>query len=147
MLPSLLRPTPSEGRWTGLLSAACLFVMSLTLNIASSSAAEHTQDSLATVQTRLGDDSAILVDVRELNEWEAGHLQQAILFSLSSIPDAIEKKTLGEHLPKEKIIYCHCRSGQRCLKAADLLQAAGYDVRPLKPGYQDLLDSGFKKGE
>ena len=32
--------------------------------------------------------------------------------------------------------------------AADALQKLGYkDVRPLKPGYKELLDAGFSKAE
>ncbi|MNC96941.1 hypothetical protein D3C83_144460 [compost metagenome] len=45
---------------------------------------------------------------------------------------------------KGKIVYCHCGSGVRCLKAADELKKLGYDVRPLKPGYKDLLKAGFE---
>jgi len=46
-------------------------------------------------------------------------------------------------IPKDKIVYCHCGPGVRCLKAADELKKLGYDVRPLKPGYADLLKAGF----
>ena len=35
----------------------------------------------------------------------------------------------------------------RSLKAADVLLKLGYDVRPLKPGYEDLVKSGFKVAE
>jgi rhodanese-related sulfurtransferase len=48
-------------------------------------------------------------------------------------------------LPKEKVIYCHCRSGGRCLTAAEILKKLGYDVRPLKPGYRDLVEAGFPR--
>ena len=33
------------------------------------------------------------------------------------------------------------------LTAADLLKKQGYDVRPLKDGYKDLLKAGFPKAE
>ena len=46
-------------------------------------------------------------------------------------------------LPKDKIIYCHCLVGGRCLEAARLLQPLGYDVRPLKAGYPSLVKAGF----
>jgi rhodanese-related sulfurtransferase len=51
------------------------------------------------------------------------------------------------HCPKDKIIYCHCRSGRRCLTAADILKKQGYDVRPLKAGYEDLLKAGFPQAK
>ena len=46
-------------------------------------------------------------------------------------------------LPKDKIIYCHCLMGGRCLEAAAILGPLGYDVRPLKQGYPQLIQAGF----
>ena len=37
-----------------------------------------------------------------------------------------------------------CAAGGRSLDAADLLKKLVYDVRPLKPGYKDLLKAGFE---
>ncbi|MEZ6056006.1 MAG: rhodanese-like domain-containing protein [Planctomycetaceae bacterium] len=110
-------------------------------------AAEHTSDSIETVQTRLTEKTAVLVDVREIAEWDAGHLQQARHVALSALADDEQPEAALQKLPKDKIIYCHCRSGSRCLKAADILKKAGYDVRPLKQGYKDLLEAGFPKAE
>jgi hypothetical protein len=33
--------------------------------------------------------------------------------------------------------------GGRCLEAAAILGALGYDVRPLKQGYPQLIQAGF----
>jgi rhodanese-related sulfurtransferase len=46
-------------------------------------------------------------------------------------------------LPRDKIIYCHCLVGGRCVQAAAILAPLGYDVRPLGPGYDDLVKAGF----
>jgi hypothetical protein len=35
-------------------------------------------------------------------------------------------------------------AGRRSLEAADILKNFGYDVRPLKPGYRDLIKAGFE---
>jgi len=35
----------------------------------------------------------------------------------------------------------------RSRTAADLIQKFGYDVRPLKPGYKELLEASFEKEE
>jgi phage shock protein E len=43
----------------------------------------------------------------------------------------------------KKIVYLHCAAGGRCLKVAELLRAAGYETRPLKPGYEALLQAGL----
>ena len=52
-----------------------------------------------------------------------------------------------KQLPKDKVIYCHCRAGGRALLAADILKKLGYDVRPMKEGYEDLLKAGFIKSD
>ena len=49
--------------------------------------------------------------------------------------------------PKDKPIYLHCASGVRCLQAAEILKKQGYDARPLKDGYKDLVDKGFVKAK
>jgi len=44
---------------------------------------------------------------------------------------------------RRKSCNLHCRSGGRVLPAAGILKKAGYDVRPLKAGFDDLKDAGF----
>ncbi len=110
-------------------------------------AAEHTKDSLETVKERLKDKSAILVDVREQKEWDDGHLKDAQFVPLSKLKVDAEAEKLTKALPKEKIVYCHCGVGVRACSAADILKKRGYDVRPLKPGYKDLIKAGFPKAE
>lgn len=106
-------------------------------------AQEHTKDSLETVKKALADKKAVLIDVREKSEWDAGHLQDAKLFSLSNLKGETLPAEVAKLLPKDKIGYLHCGSGIRALKAAAILQKAGYDVRPLKAGYKDLVKDGF----
>jgi rhodanese-related sulfurtransferase len=106
-------------------------------------AAEHTKDSLEAVQQAVADQKAVLVDVREPSEWNEGHLSGARSLPLSSLEQGMRPETLAKLLPKAKIIYVHCLSGGRCLTAADILAPLGYDVRPLKPGYQALVAAGF----
>jgi rhodanese-related sulfurtransferase len=88
---------------------------------------------------------AILVDVREQPEWDEGHIKDAVFLPLSELRKGAVPKEVAQSLPKEKVIYCHCRSGVRCLSAAEILKELGYDVRPLKPGYRDLVDAGFPR--
>lgn len=105
-------------------------------------AAEHTKDSADTVKKALAADEAVLIDVRELSEWNDGHLKDARSLPLSVLKSA-SKAEVEKVIPKGKVVYCHCASGIRTLKAADILKKLGYDIRPLKPGYQDLLKAGF----
>jgi phage shock protein E len=105
----------------------------------------HTKDSLDTVKDNLKSGKALMVDVREPNEWDAGHLKGAILLPQSKLKAEGQLAELLKALPKDKIIYTHCRAGGRALACGDILKAQGYDVRPLKAGFQDLITAGFEK--
>lgn len=109
--------------------------------------AEHTKDSLDTVKKNMQDKSAVLLDVREQKEWDSGHLKDAKLVPLSKLRDTEKKEAATKDVPKDKIVYCHCGAGVRVLEAADILKKQGYDIRPLKQGYKDLLNAGFPKAE
>ncbi len=107
----------------------------------------HTVDSIDKVKQLLADKTAMIIDVREQNEWDAGHLQAAKLLPLSTLRDNQDNKDfqtkIAKLLPKDKIIYCHCRSGGRALLATEILQKLNYDIRPLKFGFSDLATAGF----
>jgi rhodanese-related sulfurtransferase len=96
------------------------------------------------VQKALADNKAVLLDVREQSEWDAGHLESAQLLPLSVLNKGVTPEMLAKVAPKDKIVYLHCASGLRCLKAAEVLKKQGYEVRPLKAGYAQLLKAGFK---
>ncbi len=106
-------------------------------------AAEHTTDGLDTVKKAVADGKAVLVDVREADEWKDGHLKDAKHVALSDLKAGVPDEKLKKTLPAGSIVYLHCGSGKRCLVAADILKKQGYDVRPLKDGYQALLKNGF----
>jgi rhodanese-related sulfurtransferase len=110
-------------------------------------AADHTKDSLDTVKKNIADEKAVLVDVRELEEWNAGHIEGAVLAPLSKLADDKESPAVKAKLPKDKILYFHCKSGGRCRIAADLLKNEALDIRPLKAGYEELIDAGFEKAD
>ncbi len=110
-------------------------------------AADHTKDTPEEVKKAIADGKAVLLDVREKSEWDDGHLKDAKLLPLSTLKAGAKAEDVAKVAPKDKIVYCHCGSGVRCLKAADELKKLGYDVRPLKPGYKDLLKAGFAPAE
>ncbi len=108
---------------------------------------DHTKDSLDTVKAALAKNEAVMVDVREKGEWAQGHLEGALFVPLSWLKTEAKGEQFNEHVgekvPAKKIVYIHCRSGGRALTAAGLLKKAGYDVRPLKQGFDELRDAGF----
>ena len=107
-------------------------------------AAELSNDPLPTVQENIAAHKAVLVDVREPGEWNEGHVQGAVSLPLSSLKD-VDTTALEHQVPKEKIVYTHCVMGVRALKAANILEKLGYNVRPLKAGYKELVKAGFEK--
>lgn len=73
----------------------------------------------------------ILVDCREQDEWDAGHIAEAEFFPLSKL-----KESNIPNYDKSKKIVLQCRSGKRSMAAAEIL---------LDHGYEDLtnLDGGI----
>jgi rhodanese-related sulfurtransferase len=107
----------------------------------------HTKDTLDAVKENVKAGKAVIIDVREQNEWDEGHLKGAIHIPKSKLEVATEIEALLKRIPKDKVVYTHCKAGGRALTCGKILKEHGYDVRPLKPGIQALLDAGLEKAE
>jgi len=119
-------------------------LLGLVLGAASGTAvAEHTKDSLDVVKQAVAQQKAVIIDVREQDEWQQGHLAGAGLLPLSVLERGVPPQELAKILPKDKVIYCYCLAGGRCEEAAAMLKPLGYDVRAIKPGYPQLVKAGF----
>jgi rhodanese-related sulfurtransferase len=110
-------------------------------------AVEHTKDPPEAILKALAEKKAVLIDVREQFDWEKGHLRDARSLPLSKLTGKVSPAELQAVLPKDRVIYAHCAAGVRCLKAAEVLKAHGYEVRPIKEGYRELLKVGFPKAD
>lgn len=130
------------GKRLAMLALVAFFFTSAT---PSHAAERHTAESLASIAKSLSEMKGVLVDVREKDEWNDGHLAAAKPLPLSTLRAGVRPDDLARYLPKDKPIYIHCASGRRCLMAAEVLRKFGYDVRPLKPGFDDLVMAGFQK--
>ena len=71
---------------------------------------------------------AVLLDVREDAEWDAGHAPGALHISLSEVPDHVAD------LAKDRIVVCVCRSGARSARAANYLLEQGFRAVNLEGG-------------
>jgi phage shock protein E len=107
----------------------------------------HTKDTLDTVKQNLKDGKAVLVDVREQKEWDEGHIAGAVFMPKSKLDVEKEAAELAKKLDKNKIVYTHCRAGRRALACGEILKKQGFDVRALKPGYEELIKAGFEKAK
>ena len=77
---------------------------------------------------RLVEAGALLLDVREPDEWRAGHAPEATLMPMASVR--------GRHgdLPRDRRIVVMCRSGGRSAAVTGSLAAAGFDAVNLAGG-------------
>ena len=71
---------------------------------------------------------ALVIDVREPDEYAGGHVPGAQSLPLGDLPARLQE------LPRDQTLYLVCQSGGRSMKAADQLAAAGYDVRSVAGG-------------
>lgn len=83
------------------------------------------QDAIQT-----GTDAKIL-DVREPDEYNAGHIPESVNLPLSQIEDKVQ--TLDKN--QEYIIIC--KKGGRALRAGDYLDQSGYNVTIAEQGMDD----------
>ena len=73
-----------------------------------------------------------LVDVREVEEFEALHLEGARNFPLSQLADTYEQ------LDKDNLYYVICKSGMRSARACQFLSEQGYEVINVQGGMDAL---------
>ena len=69
-----------------------------------------------------------LVDVREVEEFEALHLEGARNFPLSQLADTYKQ------LDKDQLYYVICKSGMRSARACQFLEEQGYEVINVQGG-------------
>ena len=60
---------------------------------------EHTKDSLDKVQELITEKKAVLVDVRELVEWNDGHVKEAVLLPWRELQDKLKEDDVREKVP------------------------------------------------
>lgn len=75
--------------------------------------------------------NAVIIDVRTQEEWDAGHIPNAIHIPLSEVKGRLDEFKAFDGLQ----IVMQCRSGRRSIVAGEILLSAGYgDVSNLTGG-------------
>jgi rhodanese-related sulfurtransferase len=79
---------------------------------------------------------ALLVDVREPDEWTAGHAPGAVHIPLGQLGDRYPE------IPQDGRVYVICRAGSRSNRAAQALAGAGWDVVNVSDGMNGWAAAG-----
>lgn len=87
------------------------------------------------IQTQTQTQSAIWIDVRTVQEYEAGHLPTAVNIPFDVIADNISAVTTDKNAP----IHLYCKSGRRAGVALETLSALGYTNVTNEGGYEQLI--------
>ena len=82
---------------------------------------------------RLKSGEAVVVDVRDKDEWDEGHIPGALHMSRGTIELDIEERVPDTNA----MIICHCGGGGRSALATESLQKMGYkSVRSMAGGFK-----------
>ena len=83
---------------------------------------------------------AVIVDVREKDEWDEEHIPNATHLSRGTIELDVEEKVPDLNA----LIVCHCGGGGRSALAAESLQKMGYkNVRSMAGGFKAWKAAGL----
>jgi rhodanese-related sulfurtransferase len=107
------------------------------LNLVNDAKKRITELSVAEARARLAaNPKAVLLDVREDHEWQAGHAAQAVHLGKGILERDLEKL----HPDKNTELIMYCGGGFRSALTADAAQKMGYrNVSSLIGGYKALV--------
>jgi rhodanese-related sulfurtransferase len=92
----------------------------------------------AAAKSKIGE--ALIVDVREKDEWDEEHIPDAIHLSRGTIEFDIEEKVPDQNA----MIICHCGGGGRSALATESLQKMDYkNVRSMAGGFKAWKAAGL----
>ena len=103
---------------------------------ASANTAPQTEQSAVQPEKAKG----VWIDVRSAEEFNAGHLQDAVNIPHEQILARIQAVSPDKNAP----VNLYCRSGRRAEAALNELKNAGYTNVTNHGGYEDLVKKGLK---
>ena len=81
-------------------------------------------------------EGAVIIDVREPDEYREAHVAGAVLIPLGEITERIEE------IPDDQPVFVICRSGARSGRAAEWLIGQGLDATNVAGGTLAWIDAG-----
>ena len=119
------------------LMTAIVFAAAMTAPLAASAASiPETEKAVAQQANTKG----VWIDVRSAEEFNAGHLQDAVNIPHDKIIEGVKAVASDKDAP----INLYCRSGRRAEAALTELKNAGYTNVTNHGGYEDLVKKGLK---
>jgi rhodanese-related sulfurtransferase len=85
---------------------------------------------------RQREQGAPLIDVREDDEYDAGHVPGAQHIPLGTVPDRLDE------VPRDGKLYVICAKGGRSYRAAELYRAEGIDAVNVAGGTSAWVEAG-----
>ena len=83
----------------------------------------YQQISQEEAKQRMDEQDSIILDVREADEYDSGHIPGAVLLPLGTI----DKDSAAAVIPeKDSVVLVYCRSGNRSKQASSILAELGY---------------------
>lgn len=80
----------------------------------------------------------VYLDVREPNEWNLGHMPNAM-----HIPRGTLETKVEQMIPRDRDVVVYCAGGNRSALAADTMRQMGYEkVSSLAGGWRDWVGAG-----
>jgi rhodanese-related sulfurtransferase len=80
--------------------------------------------------------NAWMLDVREDDEWAAGHAPGALHIPMAQLA------ARSSEIPQDEAVYVICRSGNRSARAAQALTGAGWEAINVAGGMRDWAAAG-----
>lgn len=81
---------------------------------------------------------AFMLDVREISEWDEGHIPGATLISLGVLEGRVDE------VPSDIPVVVYCRSGNRSQVGRDILLQAGFtSVTSMSGGFNAWVAAGY----
>jgi len=99
--------------------------------------ADPGQDVSAEDAYEMVEGGGFLLDIREADEWDAGHAPEAVWIPMGEL-----QGRSGE-LPRDQRIVTICRTGSRSRAVTDALVAAGYDAVNVDGGMRAWIAEDF----
>ena len=90
------------------------------------------------IQLIKNDKNITILDVREDDEYNSGHIAKSLHIPLDELETNLNK------IQKNKKILVYCRSGNRSITASRILKKHGYTPIDIKDGIIGLVSNGMK---